>query len=43
MGRWASATYLVAMVTRLTWQPQLYVNNSFVLSHIESTFGMGVL
>ena len=30
------------MVTRLPWQPQWYVNNSFVLSHIpkyESSFG----
>ena len=33
-------TYLVAMVTWLPWQPQCYVNNSFVLSPIEVIFGM---
>ena len=43
MGRQASASYLVAMVTELSWQPQRYVNNSFVSSHIESTFGMELL
>ena len=43
MGRYASATYLIAMVTKLPWQPQLYVNNSFVLSWIESIFGIEVL
>ena len=31
---------LIAMVTRLPWQPQCYVNNSFVLSLIEVIFGM---
>ena len=30
---------LVAMVTRLPWQPQCYVNNSFVFSPIEVIFG----
>ena len=38
-----SATYLVVMVTRLPWQLQGYSNNSFVLSNIESIFGMGIL
>ena len=28
------------MVTRLPWQPQCYVNNSFALSPIEVIFGM---
>ena len=28
------------MVTRLPWQPQCYVNNSFVLSTIEVMFGV---
>ena len=28
------------MVTRLPWQPQWYVNNCFVLSHIKSIFHM---
>ena len=28
------------MVTKLPWQPQCYVNNSFVLSPIEVIFGM---
>ena len=32
--------YLVLMVTRLPWQPQCYVNNSFVLSPIGVIFGM---
>ena len=32
--------YLVAMVTRLPWQPQCYVTNSFVLSPTEVIFGM---
>ena len=32
--------YLIVMVTRLPWQPQCYVNNSFVLSFIEVIFGM---
>ena len=27
-------------ITRLPWQPQCYVNNSFVLSPIEVIFGM---
>ena len=31
------------MVTRLPWQPQCYVNNSFVLNHIDFTFGMVLL
>ena len=34
--------YLVARVTRLPWQPQHYVNNSFVLSLIEVIFGMKI-
>ena len=38
----ASAIYLIAVVIRLPWQLQQYVNNSFVLGHIESTFGMEV-
>ena len=32
--------YLVVMVTGFSWQPQCYVNNSFVLSPIEVIFGM---
>ena len=32
--------YLVLMVLKLPWQPQCYVNNSFVLSLIEVNFGM---
>ena len=28
------------MVTRLPWQPECYVNNSFVLSAIEVIFGV---
>ena len=32
--------YLVLMVTRLPWQPEGYVNNSFVLSLIEVISGM---
>ena len=32
--------YLVVMATRLPWQPQHYVNNSFVLSLVEVIFGM---
>ena len=43
MGRYASATYRAAMVTKLPWQPQLYVKTAFVLSWIESIFGMVVL
>ena len=43
MGQYASVTYLVAMVTKLLCQPQLYVNNSFILSWIESIFSMEVL
>ena len=39
-GLRASDKYLVAMVTKLPWQPQCYVNNSFVLSPIEVIFGM---
>ena len=31
--------YLIVMVTRLPWQPQCYVNNSFVLSVIKVIFG----
>ena len=30
----------IVMVTRLPWQSQCYVNNSFVLSVIEVIFGM---
>ena len=30
--------YLVSIVTKLPWQPQLYVNNVFVLSCTEFTF-----
>ena len=40
LERQASATYLVAIVTQLPWQPQCYVTNSFVLSAIELIFGM---
>ena len=29
------ATYLIAMVTGLPWQPERNLNNSFVLGHIE--------
>ena len=32
--------YLIVMVARLPWQPQCYVDNSFVLSAIEIIFGM---
>ena len=32
--------YLVGYGTRLPWQPQCYVNNSFALSLIEVIFGM---
>ena len=38
----ASVTYLDAMITWLPWQPQLYVNNCFALSHIRSLFGIQV-
>ena len=40
MRQYTSATYLVAMVTRLPWQPELNLNNSFVLSLIEVILGM---
>ena len=32
--------YLIVMVMRLPWQPQCYVNNSFVLSPIEVILDM---
>ena len=40
MRRCTSATYLVAMVTQLPWQPERNFNNSFVLHLIEVIFGM---
>ena len=36
----SSATYLIAMVNWLPWQPKFHVNNSSVLSPIEVIFGM---
>ena len=32
--------YLIVMVMRLPWQPQCYVNNSFVLGLTEVILGM---
>ena len=33
-GQWELATYLVAMVTSLQWQPKRYLYDSFILSPI---------
>ena len=34
-GQWELATYLVAMVTSLQWQPKRYLYNSLILSPVE--------
>ena len=37
------ATYVVVMVAKLSWQPQGYVNNSFILRCMKFMFGMAAL
>ena len=43
LGQNELAIYIIATIAKLPWQPQGYINNSFVLRCMKFTFGMEFL